>query len=110
MSPLEATKGQPEKSLIRHGASCELQKESCHLWKAIGVAALGLRFASHWATAGCCGVRLETRNWMWEVSHMKRAESICDEFNCSQTSWIWMIMINYIYIYTRVHVYVDKTL
>lgn len=65
VSPLEATKGQPEKSLIRHGASCELQKESCHLWKAIGVAALGLRFASHWATAGV--LRCEAGNTQLDV-------------------------------------------
>ena len=64
--------------LSTNGACCELQKERCHQ-KARGA-------CRHRALMGFAVVRgLETRNQMWEVSHMKRVESICDEFSCCQT-------------------------
>ena len=56
-------------NLRSHSSGTELlancKKESCHLWKAIGVAALGLRFACHWATAGV--LRCEAGNTQQDV-------------------------------------------
>ena len=71
----------------------------CRRWKVKESLHVGCDSLPSWGHRWGAAVRLETRNWMWEVSHMKRVESICGEFNCSQTSWI------HIYTYTRIYEY-----